>query len=131
VKNFEGPELKLTDNIDLCMYAGFCLRDGNIWNLTIHSDYPNHKDIAIEEAANCPSGRLVVWDKNGLPIEPEFNPSIAITENEENTPGPIWVRGKILIESVDGRKYELRNRVTLCRCGKSRNKPLCDGSHLD
>jgi CDGSH-type Zn-finger protein len=25
--------------------------------------------------------------------------------------------------------YESRNRITLCRCGKSENKPYCDGSH--
>jgi CDGSH-type Zn-finger protein len=29
----------------------------------------------------------------------------------------------------DGYEYEIRNRVTLCRCGASRNKPFCDGTH--
>ena len=29
----------------------------------------------------------------------------------------------------DGKNYEVRNRVTLCRCGRSNNKPFCDGSH--
>jgi len=32
---------------------------------------------------------------------------------------------------ADGRAYEVRNRVSLCRCGKSKNKPFCDGSHLE
>ncbi|UCF09264.1 MAG: CDGSH iron-sulfur domain-containing protein, partial [Thermoplasmata archaeon] len=45
--------------------------------------------------------------------------------------GPIWVRGRIPIESADGHIYEIRNRVTLCRCGWSSNKPFCDSSHLD
>jgi CDGSH-type Zn-finger protein len=43
--------------------------------------------------------------------------------------GPIMVRGGITIEGADGTVYEKRNRVTLCRCGKSKNKPFCDGSH--
>jgi CDGSH-type Zn-finger protein len=43
--------------------------------------------------------------------------------------GPIWVRGEIPIQSADGKIYEVRNRVTLCRCGKSLNKPFCDSSH--
>ncbi|HET8688843.1 MAG TPA: CDGSH iron-sulfur domain-containing protein [Methanosarcina sp.] len=41
------------------------------------------------------------------------------------------MRGGIPIESADGKQYEIRNRVTLCRCGKSRNKPFCDGSHVE
>ena len=43
--------------------------------------------------------------------------------------GPIWVRGGIPIESADESIYEIRNRVALCRCGKSSNIPFCDGSH--
>ena len=31
----------------------------------------------------------------------------------------------------DGKAYEIRNRVTLCRCGKSKNKPFCDASHIE
>jgi CDGSH-type Zn-finger protein len=43
--------------------------------------------------------------------------------------GPLWIRGGIPVAGADGREYEVRNRVTLCRCGRSNNKPLCDGSH--
>jgi len=131
VKEYIGPELKLTDKKDLCVGAAFCVRDANIWNLTTHSDRPGYKEIAIEEAANCPSGRLVVWDKKDNPIEPDYEPSIVVTEHEDGLPGPLWVRGEVEIESVDGIIYEKRNRVTLCNCGESQNKPLCDGSHFD
>jgi CDGSH-type Zn-finger protein len=44
--------------------------------------------------------------------------------------GPLWVRGGIPVVSDDGKPYIVRNRFTLCRCGKSRNKPFCDGSHI-
>jgi len=130
-KEYLGPELKLTDKRELCVGAGFCIRDAGIWNLTVHSDRPGFKEIAIEEAANCPSGRLVVWDKQGKLIEPEYDPSIVVTEHEDGLPGPLWIRGEVEIESVDGIIYEKRNRVTLCNCGGSHNKPLCDGSHFD
>lgn len=43
--------------------------------------------------------------------------------------GPLWVRGGITVEAADGKPYEKRNRVTLCRCGASDNKPFCNGSH--
>jgi CDGSH-type Zn-finger protein len=131
VKEYFGPELNLTDKKKLCVGAAFCIRDAGIWNLTVHSDRPCFKEIAIEEAGNCPSGRLVVWDKQGNMIEPDYDPSIVVTEYEDGSPGPLWVRGNVDIESVDGIVCEKRNRVTLCSCGKSMNKPLCDGSHFD
>jgi CDGSH-type Zn-finger protein len=129
VREYDGPELKLTDKRELCSSAKFCIRDAGIWNLVTHSDRPGFKEMAIEEAANCPSGRLIVWDNQGDPIEPDHEPSIVVTEHEDGIPGPLWIRGEVEIESADGTIYERRNHVTLCRCGESQNTPLCDGTH--
>jgi CDGSH-type Zn-finger protein len=128
---FEGPELKLTDVYEFCDHSRFCLRSGGIRNLIEKSDDPEAKQTAIEEAMVCPSGRLVLWDKKtDKPFENEFEPSIVMIRDEQKKcQGPIWVRGGIPVESSDGKLYETRNRVTLCRCGKSENKPYCDGSH--
>jgi len=129
-ERIDGPALELTDAQELCAAARFCDRAGGIWNLTQQSMDSEAKRIAIEEAGNCPSGRLVVWDKKGKAIEPKFEPSIGLVEDpQEGMRGPIWVRGGIPVESADGSTYEIRNRVALCRCGKSSNKPFCDGSH--
>jgi CDGSH-type Zn-finger protein len=127
----DGPSLKLTDAKILCASARFCHRAGGIWNILLTSDHPGDRKIAIEEGGDCPSGRLVVHDKEtGKPIEPTLEPSIALIEDPYiKTFGPIGVRGRIPIISADGTPYELRNRVTLCRCGKSQNKPFCDSSH--
>jgi len=127
----DGPGLRLTDVQNLCASARFCHRAGGVWKLTRQSDDPEAKQTAIEEACDCPAGRLVAWEKDGKAIEPEFEPSIGLVEDPlVGVMGPIWVRGGIPIESADGTIYEIRNRVTLCSCGKSTNKPFCDGSHL-
>jgi CDGSH-type Zn-finger protein len=127
-----GPQLELTDVQTLCASARFCDRAGGVWDLTRQSDDPQAKRVAIEEAGNCPAGRLVVWDKAGKAIEPEFGPSIGLVEDPlADVHGPIWVRGGIPVEAADGTVYEIRNRLTLCRCGKSANKPFCDGGHVD
>jgi CDGSH-type Zn-finger protein len=127
-----GPGLKLTDAEDLCASARFCLRGEGTWGLTQQSGDPEARQKAIEEACDCPSGRLVAWDKKGKAIEPKREPSIGLVfDTQSDKMGPIWVRGCIPIESADGKTYEIRNRVTLCRCGKSSNKPFCDGSHLE
>lgn len=128
-----GPTLKLTDAEILCASARFCLRAGGTWNLTEKSDDPEARRTAIEQAGNCPSGRLVVWEKKtGKAIEPEHERSLGLVEDpQEGVSGPIWVRGGIQVISAEGAAYETRNRVTLCRCGRSSNKPFCDGSHVD
>jgi len=121
---FVGPELILKDVLKLCTGAGFCHRAGGIWDLVESPHNTKAKKVAIEEACNCPSGRLVISDKKTHQvIEPKFEPSISVI------PGPLWVKGGIPIKSAKGKTYEIRNRVTLCRCGRSKNKPFCDGFH--
>jgi len=128
---FEGPELRLTDVYEFCDHSRFCMRAGGIRKLIENSNDPEARQTAIEEAMICPSGRLVLWDKKtGEPFEKEYEQSIVLVHDEQKKcEGPLWVRGKIPIESADGSEYEKRNRITLCRCGKSENKPYCDGSH--
>jgi CDGSH-type Zn-finger protein len=128
-QEIEGPDLILKDAPAFCAVAKFCHRGGDIWDNVTKSDAKSKK-ITIADACDCPSGRLVLYDKKtGKEIEPKFEQSISLTEDDEKVMGPIWVKGKIPIESQDGKKYEIRNRVTLCRCGKSKNKPFCDGEH--
>jgi CDGSH-type Zn-finger protein len=131
-EEIEGPDLILKDAPVFCSVARFCHRGGDIWDNVQKSDAKSKK-ITINDACDCPSGRLVLYDKKtGKPIEPKFAPSISLTEDGGNKVlGPIWVKGNIPIESYRGKKYEIRNRVTLCRCGHSKNKPFCDGTHIE
>lgn len=127
----DGPTLKLTDVKELCASARFCHRADGIWNLVPKSDNPKASRIACEEARDCPSGRLIIKNKKTQQvIEPKFEPSIGLIEDPAvGVSGPLWVRGCIPVESATGKTYKIRNRVTLCRCGKSANKPFCDSSH--
>jgi CDGSH-type Zn-finger protein len=89
-----GPNLDLTDAEELCANARFCHRAGGIWKLTEESDNFAAKLIAVEEACDCPSGRLVVWEKNGEAVEPEFTPSIGVViDTQAGKIGPLWVQG--------------------------------------
>ena len=128
-----GPGLDLADVEKLCAGARFCDRAGGTWTLTEKSDDPASRALAIQESGDCPSGRLVALDKEtGAAIEPTFAPSISLVEDPaSDVSGPLWVKGGVPIESADGHLYETRNRITLCRCGASKNKPFCDGGHID
>jgi CDGSH-type Zn-finger protein len=127
----DGPTLILSDAENLCAFARFCDPGGKIWSLIEQTDNAEVRDLVIREAMHCPAGRLVLHDKKTRKeIEEQLQPGIGLVEDPAlGCSGPLWVQGGIVIESYDGRRYEKHNRVTLCRCGASDNKPFCNGSH--
>ena len=48
-----------------------------------------------------------------------------------NNNGSLKIEGEFEIVDKEGKNYDLAGRtiVSLCRCGRSQNKPFCDGSH--
>ena len=75
----------------------------------------------------CPSGTLAyTLEPEGEVMEPDLPKEVVVVPD-----GPLWITGGIPVERADGEPLETRNRVTLCRCGASKTKPLCDGSHKD
>jgi CDGSH-type Zn-finger protein len=128
---FEGQTLILSDQENLCAFARFCDPGGKIWRLIEQTDNPESRKLVIREAMHCPAGRLTLHDRQTQKeIEEPLSPAIGLVEDTAlGCSGPLWVQGGIPIESADGKRYETRNRVTLCRCGASDNKPFCNGSH--
>ena len=73
---------------------------------------------------------LSAWKDDKAPVEPHFDPGLGLLEDPLlRISSALWVRGGIPVQHPDGFTYEIRNRVTLCRCGHSSNKPFCDGTH--
>ncbi len=126
-----GAALSLTDVESLCAFARFCDPNTTVWRLVRKSDDASARQNFVDQTCACPSGRLVAWDNaSGQAIEPKYEPSIALIEDPaKGCSGPAWLRGGVPLIGADGFAYEVRNRVTLCRCGASQNKPFCDGSH--
>ncbi|MBI5157996.1 MAG: CDGSH iron-sulfur domain-containing protein [Acidimicrobiia bacterium] len=120
----EGPDLRVHRAGSLCADTGFCANHLNRWkDLLPRAADP---DIRVELASmvqHCPSGTLVL-EMAGEVIEPDLPRAISPVED-----GPLWVTGGVTIVRSDGITLETRNRVTLCRCGRSANKPFCDGTH--
>ena len=56
---------------------------------------------------------------------------MAATKLTINSNGSVKVEGDFEIVDKTGNAYNLQGRdvVSLCRCGQSKNKPFCDGSH--
>jgi CDGSH-type Zn-finger protein len=120
----------------LCMDSGFCgNRLTNIDEMIVETDEPYVRAEIIGMIERCPSAAYAYAMKAGeANIEPDLPKQIAQT-TEITADGPIagslWVTGNIPIQRADGKEFEIRNRVTLCCCGESCKKPLCDGTHRE
>jgi CDGSH-type Zn-finger protein len=131
---FRGTRLIVKNDLSICMNSGYCkLRDTNLFEIIAAADNTERRSLAIAMIEHCPSGALTyTMEEGGVDIEPDLPQQIAdTTEITANGPirGPLWVTGYIEILRSDGQYFEPRNRVTLCNCGRSKNKPLCDGGH--
>jgi len=131
-----GTGIIVRRDISLCMEAGFCAnRFTNIEKMVAHTDDPQVRAQVIAMIERCPSGSYVYAIREGEDdVEPDLPQQIAATTeitSEGPIRGPLWVTGYIPIVRADGQPFETRNRVTLCSCGHSRNKPLCDGTHRE
>lgn len=125
-KTFRSPKVDIQDDHSICVHAGFCgNRITNIWEMRGKATDTQVRAQIIAMIEHCPSGTLTyTLEPGGEIIEPDLPKEIAAIPN-----GPLWVSGGIPVERNDGKPLEIRNRVTLCRCGASAIKPLCDGSH--
>jgi CDGSH-type Zn-finger protein len=124
-----GPQQTLLDNQEYCAFARFCDRGGRVWNLVMQGGEAANK-LSAEEANLCPAGRLMMFTNNGDLLEESSTPQIHTIEDDGlKVSGPLWIRGKIRVESANGKSYEVRQKQTLCRCGASANKPFCNGAH--
>ena len=127
-ESYLGKKITIHDNRGICAHAGRCT-DGlaSVFRLKeepwIHPDAESVDEI-IATIQKCPSGALSYsiddlehGDQNG-------EPSIFIAPN-----GPYVVSGvPDLVDTIQGEGAS-REHFTICRCGGSKNKPFCDGTH--
>ncbi|MCP4423623.1 MAG: hypothetical protein GY803_03935 [Chloroflexi bacterium] len=129
-----GTGIVVKRDYSLCSEVGFCgHRLANIEKLTKQTDDSIVRAQVMSMIERCPSGSYTyALNADSADIEPDLPQQIAVTTemtSEGPIAGPLWLTGDILVEHGDGETFEKRNRVTLCRCGKSENKPFCDGTH--
>ena len=132
----KGQGIEVHRDSLICMQAGFCgNRFANLQKMMAETEDIRVRSLVIAMVERCPSGSYTYTMTAGEPdIEPDLPAQIAVTtEMTDEGPimGPLWVTGGIPIEHADGQQMEVRNRVTLCRCGLSAMKPLCDGAHRE
>ena len=122
---YAGHQITIVDNTDVCCRDRSCVAGLPQVFETCDPNAARPEDI-MEAIHKCPSGALTY--KIGGKHCQDFGrePAITITKN-----GPLWVVGGICLNDEMGAKPACEEHYALCRCGGSRNKPFCDGSHAD
>lgn len=121
-----GTGITVHDDRSICEHAGFCgNRATNVWDAVADTGDVQVRTMVIGMIEHCPSGALT-YEVDGEAAEPPLPLAISVIDD-----GPLWLTGGVPVALADGTELETRNRVTLCRCGASSNKPLCDGSHAE
>ncbi len=123
---YQGKAVTIHDDRGICSHAGFCT-DGLPAVFQMGKEPwidPNgaSKDDIIKTIKKCPSGALSFEVDGDRVTNYHDHPLIKITEN-----GPYYVEGSIDLMTDD--KLESNEHYALCRCGYSKNKPFCDGTH--
>ncbi|WP_433165345.1 ferritin-like domain-containing protein [Kribbella sp. CA-247076] len=118
---------------ELCIHAAFCIgRTRPIAKMLADTGDSDVRSEVMGRIDHCPSGSYsYALSRGGATIEPDLPRAIAVLEEEDGLASALWITGGLPVHRSDGQAQETRNRVTLCRCGHSSNKPLCDGTHRE
>ncbi len=128
VKAYEGKDITIYDNRGVCSFDASCTRllpsvfkkEERPW---IDPDGASVAEI-IDTIEKCPSGALSYGIGSRRYQDLKREPAIQARKD-----GPLEITGGILLKDDQGSQPESSEHYTLCRCGKSKNKPFCDGEH--
>ncbi len=122
----DGAAATISFNGSLCIHSRRCvLSEPTVFRANVEGPWIDANaatgEALLRAAMNCPSGAIHVTRHDGGPNEanPKVN-TIALREN-----GPLAINAEIVLAG-----QPIGTRATLCRCGASKNKPYCDGSHV-
>jgi CDGSH-type Zn-finger protein len=116
---------------ELCIHAAFCIGATRpIAKMLDDTDDPDVRSNIMGSIDHCPSGSYsYALERGGETVEVDLPQAVSVLEEEDGLASALWVTGGVPVDRADGKPLETRNRTTLCRCGHSAAKPLCDGTH--
>ena len=127
-ENYVGGDITIHDNRGICAHIGFCTDNlPSVFRMKtepwIDPDGADKNEI-VEIVKKCPSGALSYSLKDKEYRDQDRNPQILVSKD-----GPYFVTGGIGLNDEQMGEGASKEHFALCRCGGSKNKPFCDGTH--
>jgi uncharacterized Fe-S cluster protein YjdI len=135
IKHYTNGEVTIVWKSDLCTHVAYCFTElPEVFDPSerpwINANGASTQRI-IEQVNRCPTGALTFFyndeSRNEKPAADEEKSSVRI-EIMHN--GPVVIKGKSVLVDKDKKEKKFDSMLALCRCGKSKNQPQCDGSHF-
>jgi len=132
VQVYQSEQITVTFDPNLCVHSARCLS-----GLPAVFDVGRRKWIDATAAPaddiarvidRCPSGALG-YRRPGVAPGAGTSPLPPAAVVTLSTDGPLAIEGRVRVQTAGGEIVREAERVALCRCGKTRNQPFCDGSH--
>ncbi len=129
-KEYSNGEVTVVWQPKVCIHSGICFRGlPRVFQPQIR---PWIKiggattEAIVNQVKACPSGALSFYMND----EGDKTSELLETKVEVLKNGPLLVYGTLKVTHKDGTE-EIKNKTTaFCRCGASKNKPFCDGTHV-
>ena len=145
MKEYQTEDLVVLWYPELCSHPGICTR---LLPAVFDKERRPWIDLSRAEALDiincidrCPSGALRYTLPAGSKIDPALAKgpgSLDFAETDESpvvlkasASGPMIVTGPLTVVEWDGSFVRRESRTVLCGCGKTQNRPFCDGAHLN
>ena len=129
-QSYAGERITIHDNRGICAHAGICT--DRLASVFRHKQEPwivpdgAPVEEIVEIVRACPSGALSYAIEGVEKRVDAGEPRILVAPK-----GPYAVKGAVELVGVEWGEGAQRDCYDLCRCGQSKNKPFCDGSHWD
>lgn len=135
IRTYKKETLTIYWKPDICIHSENCVNGhGGVFNPEskpwINVDAASAKEI-MDVIDKCPSQALsYTWKDAEKPQDEPAQTSdpveISMLKN-----GPFIVKGNFILLDSALQTVETGEKVALCRCGASKNKPFCDGAHKE
>ena len=129
-RTYETDAIRVHWDSSRCIHTGICLRAlPEVFDVHARPwvDLAGAGADAVADAVErCPTGALRYERTDGARGEEPERPTVVMPIED----GPLLLAGDLDVRTPDGEQIARETRLTLCRCGMSRNQPFCDNSHL-
>ncbi len=143
MKEYKNDQIIIHWSPEVCTHPGLCLRllpevfslGKKPW-INVNGSTPEKIISAIDQ---CPSGALRYSLPEGSTVDPNAACGIGNINYKKSgvepvkikvsKNGPLFIEGEAILIGSDGNTIKEDRKMSLCRCGLSKNPPFCDGAH--